>query len=123
MSALRVTGEDVLAHLERGGSGVIAEPEGKLAGSALWEVLGGGLYLSRLAVVPCFRRRGIARKLIEAAELAAHAQDCPLLHLSTRLVLENARRLFASCGFVEVGQSAHPGYMHPTMVRMEKRLR
>ena len=32
------------------------------------------------------------------------------------------RRLFASCGFMEVAMRAHPGYSAPTFVEMEKRL-
>jgi hypothetical protein len=46
----------------------------------------------------------------------------PRLHLGTRLVLADNRRLFASCGFVEIARHAHPGYAAPTWVEMEKRL-
>jgi hypothetical protein len=46
----------------------------------------------------------------------------PRIHLSTRLVLLDNRRLFAACGFVETTCHAHPGYAEPTFVNMEKRL-
>ena len=46
----------------------------------------------------------------------------PRVHLSTRLVLIDNRRLFAACGFVETTREAHPGYAEPTFVDMEKRL-
>lgn len=122
MSALRVTGANVVAHLQRGGGGAVAEIDGRLAGCALWAEAGGGLYVGRVAVAPQQRRRGIARALMAAAEQMARAAELPRLHLATRLVLTDNRRLFAACGFVETGQTAHPGYAAPTSVTMEKRL-
>ncbi len=120
-SALRVTEGEVLEML-RGGGGAVAEVAGGLAGSALWEEQDGGLYLGRLAVASAFRGQGIARALVVAAEAAAKAMGMPRVHLSTRLVLLDNRRLFASCGFVETRRGAHPGYAEPTFVKMEKRL-
>jgi predicted N-acetyltransferase YhbS len=103
-SALRVTEADVSSHLCQG-TGAVAEVNGGLVGSALWNERKGGLYLSRLAVAPAWRRRGL-----------------PRLYLSTRLVLLDNRRLFGACGFVETARDAHPGYAEPTFVNMEKRL-
>ena len=120
-SALRVTEADVAAHLRTGG-GAVAEVAGGLAGSALWVEQDGGLYLARLAVAPAWRGRGIAKALVAAAEAAAHAMGLPRIHLSTRLVLLDNRRLFAACGFVETTREAHPGYAEPTFVNMEKTL-
>jgi GNAT superfamily N-acetyltransferase len=121
-SALRLTMADVAAHRARGGGGAVAELAGALAGSALWEPKDGGLYVSRVAVGPAFRRRGIARALLAAAEDAARGSGLPFLHLATRLVLADTRRLFSACGFVETEQTAHPGYAEPTSVTMVKRL-
>jgi len=100
----------------------VAEFDGVLAGSALWDAQDGGLYVSRVAVAPGWRRRGIARALMAAAEAAAWELGLPRLHLGTRLVLADNRRLFAACGFVETGQTAHPGYAEPTSVTMQKNL-
>ena len=97
-SALAVTEADVTEHLRIGGGGV-AEVAGGLAGSALWAEQDGGLYLARLAVAPAWRGRGIAKALVAAAEAAARGWACPRIHLSTRLVLLDNRRLFAACGF------------------------
>jgi hypothetical protein len=44
----------------------------------------------------------------------------PRVHLATRLVLADNRRLFAACGFVETERTAHPGYTEPTSMAMEK---
>ena len=118
-SALRVSTADVATHLSRGG-GAVAEAAGRLAGSALWTDQDGGLYLSRLAVTPAFRRCGVARALVAAAEAAAWQAGLARMRLSTRLVLLDNRRLFATCGFVETTCEAHPGYAEPTFVNMEK---
>jgi predicted N-acetyltransferase YhbS len=120
-SALRVTQADVAAHLRTGG-GMVAEAEGGIVGSALWTELDNGLYLSRLAVAPAWRGRGIARALVGAAEAAARKAKLRRMHLSTRIPLLDNRRLFAACGFVETTREAHPGYAEPTSVHMEKLL-
>lgn len=120
-SALQVTGADIAEHLANGG-GTVAEAEGITAGSALWSERGSGLYLSRLAVVPAWRGRGIAKALVATAEAAARAMTLARIFLSTRLVLLDNRRLFGACGFVEISREAHPGYAEPTFVNMEKRL-
>ena len=120
-SALRITEADVAEHLRTGG-GAVAEVAGGLAGSALWVEQDDGLYLARLAVAPARRGRGIAKALVAAAEAAARAMGLPRIHLSTRLVLLDNRRLFAACGFVETSREAHPGYAEATFVNMEKRL-
>ena len=119
-SALRVSGADVVAHLQRGGGGAVALVDDVLAGSALWEEKDGGLYLSRVAVAPAYRQRGIGRALVGSAEAAARAKRLPRMFLATRLVLADNRRLFAACGFVETERTAHPGYDAPTSVTMVK---
>ena len=121
-SALLVTEADVATHLREGG-GAVVEGEGALVGSALWLPRGGALYFARLAVAPDWRGRGIASRLIAAAEAAARVAHLSRIELSTRLVLADNRRLFAACGFVETSVGAHPGYAAPTFVNMEKWLR
>jgi predicted N-acetyltransferase YhbS len=120
-SALRETDATVAAHLAAGG-GAVACVGDRIVGSVMWEPKDGGLYLQRLAVAPAWRVRGIARALVAATEAAARLALVARLHLGTRLVLLDNRRLFASCGFVEIALHAHPGYAAPTWVEMEKRL-
>jgi N-acetylglutamate synthase-like GNAT family acetyltransferase len=102
--------------------GAVAQVSGEIAGAVLWEQQGESLYISRLAVAPRHRGRGVATALLAAAETAARQAEVTRLHLGTRLVLAGNRRLFAACGFLEVSQHSHPGFREPTWVTMEKRL-
>jgi GNAT superfamily N-acetyltransferase len=120
-SALRVTEADIIRHLQTDG-GAVAELSGEIAGVVLWERQETGLYISRLAVAPRYRRRGVATALLAAAEDAARYAGVTRLRLGTRLVLTGNRRLFAGCGFTEITQHAHPGFAQPTWVEMDKRL-
>jgi len=120
-SALRETEASVAAGIA-GGGGAGAEACGVLVGVVLWVETDFSLYVGRLSVRPDWRGRGIARALMAAAEVEARRRGLPRLHLSTRLLLVDNRRLFASCGFREGARHAHPGYAAPTFVDMEKRL-
>jgi N-acetylglutamate synthase-like GNAT family acetyltransferase len=118
-SALEESGDSIRKHFAEGGGGIVAE--GPVAG-LLWKPDGDGLYVGRVAVHPDWRGRGLAKRMLAAAEAEARARGLARLFLSTRLVLDDNRRLFAACGFVETSEEAHPGYAQPTFVNMEKRL-
>ncbi len=120
-AALRETAETIAAAIAAGGGAAILAG-GDLVGTVLWAEQEGGLYVGRLAVRPDWRRRGLARALIAAAEAEARRRHLPRVHLSTRLPLLDNRRLFAACGYAETELRAHPGYAAPTSVVMEKRL-
>ena len=120
-SALRETAENVVARLRLGG-GAVAEAHGRMVGAILWEPADGGLYVGRVSVVPGWRGRGVARALMEQAEVAAGAAGFSRVWLSVRLVLAGNRRVFAAAGYVETVQHAHPGYAVATFVDMEKHL-
>ena len=118
-SALGETAEIVADKLGSGG-GAGLEYEGALIGVVLWTPEEDALYLGRLAVSPAWRGRGLAGRLIDAAEAEARRRGLELLRLHARLELPMNRRLFARRGFVEVGVRAHPGYIRPTFAVMEK---
>lgn len=117
-SALRITAADVAKHLEAGGGGAVSEQ----SGCVLWAARDGGLYVSRLSVLPAARGQGIASALLARAEAAARSMALPFVHLEVRLALAGNRALFRRAGFVEGATHAHPGFEHPTYVSAAKRL-
>ncbi len=117
--ALQETLASIEAQLTIGGGAGVRAGTG-LAAVVLWREKENGLYLGRLAVHPRYRRRGLARTLLAAAEAEARRRNLPRLHLGTRLALAETSALFTSCGFVATGLETHPGYPAPTSVAMEK---
>ena len=66
--------------------------------------------LTRMYVAPRFRRRGLARALLTAAETWGRGRGVARLFLDTRTDLVEARAFYASCGFVEIPPAtATPG--------------
>ncbi len=121
-SAARETAETLAAHIAaHGGAGW--DGATGLVGVLLWSERSGALYIGRLAVAAAARRQGIARRLVDFAEVEARRRGLPRLRLGVRVELTSNHRLFAACGFVEVGRSTHEGYDRPTSIDMEKALR
>jgi ribosomal protein S18 acetylase RimI-like enzyme len=59
-------------------------------------------YIDALATDPDFRRRGLARALLDEAERQARAHGLPAVSLDTTMSNEGARALYAAVGFDEV---------------------
>jgi ribosomal protein S18 acetylase RimI-like enzyme len=57
------------------------------------------LYVDALAVAPEFRRRGVARAMLQRAEAAATEHGLAGITLDTGLHNEPARELYEACGF------------------------
>jgi GNAT superfamily N-acetyltransferase len=119
LSGLRENAASIFATLQSGG-GALAEGSDGPAAVVLWQEKGGGLYFGRLAVHPGHRGHGLARALVQAAEAEARLRGLPRVWLSTRLVLEGNRRMFAAMGYTEGERHAHPGYAQPTFVDIKK---
>ena len=79
------------------------------------------LYVDALATDPGFRRRGVARALLAAAEQGAREQRLPAVALDTTIANEPARTLYASEGFDEVAYRP-PGRGLPGFVALVKPL-
>jgi ribosomal protein S18 acetylase RimI-like enzyme len=120
-SALKETAATITEHLARGGGSVL-ESGGVIAGVVLWNEDEGAFYISRLSVHPERRGQGIARALMEEAEREARRQGFSRMTLGVRLELEENRRFFRSCGFVDALLRSHEGFSEPTWVLMERRL-
>ena len=80
----------------------------------------GRLYLSKMAVRPDCRGKGVARLMIDKASERAVALDLPLLELEARIELVENHRTFAGFGFVKTAEKAHPGYDRPTSITMQR---
>lgn len=84
--------------------------------------LGDVLYLSKIAVEPGYQGQGICRRMMTCAEDLARRRGIPALGLQTRVELVENHAAFARMGFIEVGETAHPGYSQPTSLTMRKPL-
>lgn len=60
-------------------------------------------YIGNVAVAPAFRRRGLGRALVEAMITRARGLKLSFLTLEVRQSNFPARRLYAGCGFRDVG--------------------
>ena len=120
-SALEETAASVMHELSIGGGAVVMEADA-MVGVVLWREEAGSLYVGRLAVDLAQRRRGIARMLMAACEREARRRGLTRMHLGVRLELDDNRRLFSSCGFVDAELLSHEGFSEPTWVMMERRL-
>lgn len=79
-------------------------------------------YLGKLAVADAWRRRGVARGIVETAAALARAAGRPVLELQTRVELVENHRSFEAMGFVTVARTAHPGFDRPTSLTMRRTL-
>ena len=104
------------------GGGAVIHDGGAMVAAVLWREEDASLYVGRLAVRPAHRRCGLARMLMAEAEREARRRGLRRMHLGVRLVLEDNRRLFLSCGFVDAEYLSHEGFSEPTWVRMERTL-
>jgi ribosomal-protein-alanine N-acetyltransferase len=84
----------------------VADVNGQVAGALVfWRVLDEA-HLTTIAVHPAFRRRGIARQLLQTAMDAAYAEGARIYHLEVRATNEAAQKLYVAFGFEIVGRRA-----------------
>ncbi len=101
---------------------VLASLNGKTAGCVFYEPQGQSIYLGRLAVLPAYRRHGIARALVAYVETQARARGIPRVQLGVRLALPQLIAYYEGLGYRIVSYERHAGYPEPTYVFMEKAL-
>src|SRR5439155_3329619 len=96
---------------------VLLAQAGKMViGCVFCELRGDHLYLSRLAVLPEYRGRGVGGRLLKAAEAWALELACPRVQLGVRLALAPLRAYYERRGYQPVEYCRHPGYPEPTYV-------
>jgi GNAT superfamily N-acetyltransferase len=116
--ALRETADSLEMQILRGG-GAGANSGERLIGSVLWTIVD-GLYVSRMAVLPEWRRCGIGAALLAACDDEARRRGQRRLHLETRLVLAGNLRLFARFGYREFARLPPDGDPQKTLIKLEK---
>jgi [ribosomal protein S18]-alanine N-acetyltransferase len=82
---------------------ILAEADGKILGYILFWLLPGEIDVHNLAVHSGYRRRGIARSLLQEVIAEARAQSRARLTLEVRQSNLPAQKLYQSLGFVTIG--------------------
>lgn len=100
----------------------LALVDGVVAGCVFYEHRPDHTYFSRLAVLPAYRRRGLARRLIEHVEEQARAAGRARVRLAVRLALPLQRASYERLGYRFVEYGTHAGYPAPTYAVLEKEL-
>lgn len=119
------TEASILAKLHKGGAikALVDRPNGNdLIGCVLYEAKGEFMYFGRLAVLPAWRRFGVARGLIAAVETQTKATGLSRVQIGVRLVLPAHQAYYEALGYRPIEYACHPGFSQPTSVTMEKQL-
>lgn len=103
-------------------SALVATIEQELVGCVLYFPKTDHMYLARLAVLPAYRGRGIARSLLAAVEERAREAGLPSVQLSVRLQLAELRVAYERLGYRFLRYGTHAGYAAPTYVTLYKPL-
>ena len=118
-SAHYKTVEIVCSELADGG-GFVACAAQAIVGCVFYHIAPEHLYLDRLAVLPGYRRQGIAGVLIQAVEQRAGDYGLSEVRLSVRLALEGNRAYYERLGYTLLSYGTHAGYTTPTSVTLHK---
>ena len=101
---------------------VLARSGDELVGCVFYAPVGDCVDLFRLAVLPAYRRRGIARALVEYVESRALALGIPRVQLGVRVALPANRAYYERMGYRFLQARSHTGHAEPTYVILEKSL-
>ena len=96
--ALATDAAGVRELMELGGI-LVCESDGRIVASVFHRTHPDHVYLGRLAVLPAFRRRGLAVRLVAAVESLAAANGRRQVRLGVRLALPENRAFFERLGY------------------------
>ena len=99
---------------------VLALAGDEIVGCVFYTPSGDHVDLFRLAVLPEYRRRGIARALIAYVEARARELGLPRVQLGVRTALTGNRAYYERLGYRLLASRMHAGYTEPTFVILEK---
>jgi ribosomal protein S18 acetylase RimI-like enzyme len=101
---------------------VLALAGDDMVGCVFYAPSGDHIDLFRLAVLPEYRRRGIAQALIAYVEARGRELGLARVQLGVRVALPNNRAYYERLGYRFVEARTHAGYAEPTFVILEKLL-
>jgi predicted N-acetyltransferase YhbS len=101
---------------------VVAVVNQEIAGCVFYQPENDWMVLDRLAVLPPYRRRGLAKALISYVETQARALHLSRVRLGVRVVLRDNWAYYKRLGYYLVEYKAHKGYTEPTYVILEKQV-
>ena len=91
--------------------GLVAEEAGSIVGFAQGKVDGGGTsWLAYMGVIPAFRRRGVARALVERFLTESRTMGAQKVSLYTAPELGPAIKLYTGMGFNAESRTRHHRY-------------
>jgi ribosomal protein S18 acetylase RimI-like enzyme len=113
------TVESMLSWLT-GAHAVVAILDQQPVGCVLYELDGAVLTMSRLAVPPQHRGRGIGRELVAYVERRALEFGCTRVQLGVRLALAALIGWYGALGYREVARGTYEGFSQPMYAILEK---
>lgn len=119
--AFAETESSIGAKMRKGGA-IKAIADDAMIGCVLYEPQGDFMYFGRLAVLPAWRRGGVAQGLIAAVEAYTKAVGLTRVQIGVRLVLPAHQAYYEGLGYRPIAYECHPGFSQPTSVTMEKTL-
>ncbi len=105
--------------MELGGI-LVCESNGRIVASVFHRTHPDHVYLGRLAVLPAFRRRGLAVRLVAAVESLAAGNGRRQVRLGVRLALPENRAFFEQLEYRQTGLDSHAGSTVPTFAWLAK---
>lgn len=115
------TAQSVAGKLTKGGA-IKARVGEEVVGCVIYERRPTFMYFGRLAVLPQWRRSGLAAQLIQAVEARTRASGLTCVQIGVRLVLPSHQSYYQRLGYQPIAYECHPGFTQPTSVTMEKQL-
>jgi ribosomal protein S18 acetylase RimI-like enzyme len=105
-SAMWETVEDVASHIAQGGA-VLVHAAGQPIASGRFEIRDDHVYIGRLSVLPEFRSRGIAARMMEAMESRGAEAGRSEARISVRTLLPRNIQLYERLGYVVTATYKH----------------
>lgn len=101
---------------------LVALYENQIAGYIVPWFTADELQIANIAVHEAFRRRGLARELLQHVCQLAQRQGCRTAHLEVRRSNVTAQQFYESMGFKETGIRPHYYGLHEDAILMTKKL-